>query len=260
MKIGIVGVGMVGGALKFGFTRIGHEVLEHDVKLGTRLEVVRSAPIAFICVPTPSRDDGRCDTSLVEDVVGALNRLAYPGLVVIKSTVTPGTTDHLHRRHLALRLAFCPEFLRERARFSDFVENHEVCVVGTMNDADAALIQKAHGSLPKRFVQMPPLEAELTKYFANTLNALRIVFANQFWEVCQAVGADYGTIKNAASMRASVGSDYLDCNANFRAFGGACLPKDTAAFARFAWSVAPDVELFKQIVELNERTARVASN
>ncbi len=251
MKVGVVGVGKVGGAISFGFQRIGHAVLQHDVKLDTRLKDILSAPIIFICVPTPPSPDGSCVTHYVKAVVRDLSMAEYRGLIVIKSTVPPGTTDSLQA--LPLRLAFCPEFLRERAAFSDFVENNDVCISGVYRDEDAELIEQAHGSLPKAFVRMRPLEAEFCKYFCNTFNALRIVFANQFYDVCRAAGADYSVIKDAMVKRHNIGDHYLECNEQFRAFGGSCLPKDTAGFAAFVRGLGIDAPLFNHIVQLNER-------
>jgi len=251
MNIGIVGVGMVGETLKYGFERIGHDVYAHDIKWPTKLESVLDTDLTFICVPTPCNSAGECDTSIVERVCAELNLLLYRGLIVIKSTVTPGTTDRMIDEHggLLKRIAFCPEFLRERSRYSDFVENHDLCIIGAHRQEHFELIKAAHGSLPKQFVFLSPLEAELAKYFVNVFNAMRITFANQFYNVCMDAGADYTAIKNAVVKRASIGDFYLECNKHFRSFGGNCLPKDTMAFAKFA---GRHNALFEMICQLND--------
>ena len=251
MKVGIVGLGVVGGTLDYGFTRLGHEVLRHDVKLGTKIEVVLDADLVFICVPTPSNQEGSCNTEIVEEVVSQVSTRLYRGLLVIKSTVTPGTTDRLQEEYPWLRLSFCPEFLREKSTYSDFVENHDVCIVGCNLDRDFELIKAVHDPLPKSYAKVTPLEAELCKYFSNTFNAARIIFANQFFNVCQALGADYTIVKNAISKRVSIGGHYLDCNSNFRAFGGSCLPKDTAALAALVKQRGIDASIFDWLLERN---------
>jgi UDPglucose 6-dehydrogenase len=253
MKIGVIGVGKVGSAISFGFQRIGHEVLQHDIKLETRLKDVLPATLVFVCVPTPSSADGSCNRKLVYDVVRDLVGAAYEGLVVIKSTVTPGTTDNLQRLYPNLDLAFCPEFLRERAAFSDFVENNDVCVSGVYKDTDAGLIEEAHGSLPKHFARMRPLEAEFCKYFCNTFNAMRVVFANQFYDVCKSAGADYSVIKNAVIKRNNIDDHYLECNEQFRAFSGSCLPKDADAFSHYAAVLGVEVDLIDTMISINEK-------
>ena len=255
MKVGIVGVGKVGSAVAFGLAKIGHAILKHDVKLGTSINDVLPAPIIFICVPTPMLPNGRCETGIVETVLAQLNVLNYAGLVVIKSTVIPGSTDSWYKRY-ALRLAFCPEFLRERSATTDFIENHDVCIAGVYEQEDADLIREAHGSLPKVFTQVRPIEAELAKYFSNVFNAMRVVFACQFHDVCEALGVNYTNVKSAVVCRHNIGDYYLDCNALLRSFGGACLPKDTEAFANLVMDLGVDAPLFKAIVNFNERLSK----
>lgn len=269
MKIGIVGhLGVVGGAIAHGFTRLGHEVIGYDTKDSTvrPFEALLEAELVFICVPTPQAPDGTCDVSRVDQTVERLfkrDRDLYRGLVVVKSTVPPGTSEAYHQMYNTWvgtahdgawrRIAFCPEFLRERAAAVDFVEHHDLLVIGTDNERDAALIRRAHGHYPKSVAIMSRTEAELAKYYSNVFNALRVVFANEFYEVCAALGADYQTIKQAMVKRATIEDVYLDCNELFRGFGGMCLPKDTAAFAAIAAKVAPTMRLFQTIVDENKK-------
>ena len=257
MKVGIIGVGFVGKAVRHGLTRIGHDIALFDIKMPeTSLTDVLDTEAVFVSVPTPSLPDGTCDVSIVEKVVGELAEAKYRGLVTIKSTVEPGTTDKLAKKHPQLRLAFCPEFLRERAMYVDFVENHDVCIIGAYTEQDAALLRAVHDPLPKQYAIVSPKEAEFAKYFMNVFNALRIVFANQFYDVCKAAGADYKKVKNAISKHRSVQDVYLDCNENYRGFGGSCLPKDTKAFAEFVNKVLGQewgLSLFEGIVEINQR-------
>ena len=89
MKIGIVGLGVVGTAVKEGFENIEHEVVFHDIKFNTNIKDILNTEICYICVPTPSAHDGSCNTSIVESVVEDLNDLRYQGIIAIKSTVTP---------------------------------------------------------------------------------------------------------------------------------------------------------------------------
>lgn len=254
MKIGIIGVGMVGEVVKYGMERLGHDVIAYDTKWAYgRIGMVLDTDLVFVCVPTPSMPDGSCNTLIVEDVVLQLSNLKYGGCVVIKSTVTPGTTRKLGAA-FDMRIAFCPEFLKEKSRFVDFVENHDVCIIGVDGDNVETfdLIKEAHGSFPKRFEWLTTTEAEMAKYFSNCFNALRIVFANQFYEVCQEIGCDYTAVKNAIVKRSTIGDNYLECNKNFRAFGGNCLPKDLKAFMRFSEAMGAKELLWRDLITLNE--------
>lgn len=257
MNIGIVGLGVVGSACKGGFEKLGHVVKVHDIKLGTTIEAVKDTELVFLCVPTPSAADGSCDTSIVRSVVGELAHLkegAYQGVICVKSTVAPGTTDNLIALYPGMRFAMTPEFLRERYALADFTENHDLCVIGTHNDNDFWIIKAAHRNFPKKAVQMTPLEAELVKYFNNTYNATLITFANSFYEVCKHYGIDYTHIKNAMINRDHIVDMYLECNDNFRGFAGVCLPKDTKEIAAVARKIG--VDFFDHLLTENAKYKR----
>ena len=251
MHIGIVGMGTVGSALAHGFNKLGHRVSVHDKKLATSIRDVLDADIVYVCVETPSAEDGACDTTAVHSVADELAASGFAGIVALKSTVTPGTTAGLQRKHPQCRFAHVPEFLRERAAVSDFVDNHDVCIVGVDSEEDFAHIKESHGSLPEAFRHVTPTEAELAKYFGNVYNAMLITFANNFYEICRKVGADYATIKDSMVLRRHIHDKYLTCNQNLRGFGGACLPKDTRAIASLSKELGLDVRMFDAILSDN---------
>lgn len=258
MRIGIVGSeGIVGSACKFGFEKVGHDVFYHDLKLGTSIKNVLGADIIFICVPTPTREDGTCDISIVENIIEQIiNRDLEKAetknrIIAIKSTISPGTTELFSSRYKDLRFAFVPEFLRERCAISDFTENHDVCIIGTDSEEIFDKIKNVHGKLPKKFVRLSPTEAEFVKYFANAFNAMRVVFANSLYEICKKYGVDYTVIKDAATNINHIPHNYLECNENMRGFGGMCLPKDLKVLTKM--SEGTGVEFFKHILRENEK-------
>ncbi len=252
MKIGIIGLGVVGSACEYGFKKLGHEVLPHDLRLETSIDDVLPSSICYICVPTPQKEDGSCDVSIVEGVVGELKDKKYKGIVAIKSTVKPGSTDRF-AGDTGLNLCFVPEFLRERSASSDFVENHDLLAIGTHSQDNFDLIKESHGNYPQNIVMLKPVEAEILKYYSNVFNALRIIFANEFYEVCEALGADYTKMKDAFILRKTTTDMYLDVNNNFRGYGGVCLPKDTAAMAALVKELGLNMDLFKAIEEENKK-------
>jgi UDPglucose 6-dehydrogenase len=228
MKIGIVGCGIVGGACKFGFQKLGHQVIVHDIKMKTKISIVIPCDIIYICVPTPMKDDGSCCTSFVESVVNDLDNLNYNGIVVIKSTVPPGTTEKLYRDNFK-DLAFVPEFLRERCAISDFVEHQKLLAVGTYNKSTYDAVLECHGHFPHYKIQLTPTQAEILKYYHNTFNALRVVFANEFYEISNFFNEDYGPIKNALLKTSNLPDIYLDVNQNMRGYSSICWNKDIPA-------------------------------
>ena len=253
MKIGIIGLGVVGGAVKHGFDRLGHKTSFHDIRFDTKIEDVLDTEVCYVSVPTPSQPSGRCDVSIVEKVINELISAGYEGVIAIKSTVEPGTTERIRKETGNNNICFVPEFLRERCAIADFVENHDLCVIGTEDQKIFDLIKKSHGSYPSKVVQLTPTEAELCKYFNNVFNATVITFANNFCELCDKMGVNYGNIKNAVVNRDHINDSYLDCNDNFRGFGGVCLPKDTRALANLAKSIGTKGSLFERILEENSK-------
>jgi len=248
MRIGIVGLGVVGNACKFGFEKLGHTVKVHDIKLETKLEDVLETSICFICVPTPDKEDGSCDTGIVERVVAELDHKGYEGIIAIKSTVEPGTTQKLINLYQEDKgICFIPEFLRERCAVTDFVEMHHLLAVGTEDEDVFNIIVKAHGNFPHKVVQLGPTEAELLKYYSNCFNAMRIIFANEFFEVCEELGADYRSIKNAFIAKGGIKDIYLDVNENWRGYGGMCLPKDVKAMNALTRKLGLDLDFFEML-------------
>ena len=253
MKIGIIGLGVVGSAVQYGVEKLGHKTKVHDIRFETVIESLLDSEVIFLCVPTPATEKGNCDTSTVEAVIDNLQSLEYSGVIAIKSTVPPQTTQVLIDTYNNDKICFVPEFLRERCASVDFVENHDVCIIGTDNKEAQELLKEAHGKLPKSVVIVSPTEAELAKYYNNIYNATLVTFANSFYEVCRCAGAEYSKVKDAIVHREHIHDIYLDCNDNFRGFGGMCLPKDTKAIAAFCKDNNLDVQFFDNILKENSK-------
>lgn len=251
MNIGIVGLGVVGKACQAGFTRLGYTVSVHDLVLNTSLADVLSTDIVYICVPTPSKDTGECDTSIVESVVSELVDLNYTGVIAIKSTVAPGTTQRLIDQY-GDQIVFVPEFLKERSAEYDFVFNHKLLLVGTNNVNHYYLVQRSHGDYPRDVMRVTPTEAEMMKYYHNTFNATRVVFANVFYDMCEKIGADYDRVKEAFLRNNNMPDEYLDVKPELRGYAGACLPKDVLASQYFCDKHDLSFEFFKKLDETNQ--------
>jgi UDPglucose 6-dehydrogenase len=256
MTIGIVGYGVVGRAIAYGFMKLGYEVIIYDILMpDTKIEDMKMCDIVFVCVPTPMKGDGSCDTSIVCDVVEKLDEVMriYDGIIAIKSTVPPGTTSKLQegRSH---EVCFVPEFLRERHALSDFMENHNICVIGSDNEKTYQIIKDIHGHLPKKFIQLSPTEAEIVKYAHNAFNALRVVFANNIFEICESTGSYYDAVKASLLCSTGIPDQYLDVNANLRGYVSPCLDKDVPALIHFMDHIGlGSLTLFKSIVSDNNQ-------
>jgi len=252
IKIGIIGLGVIGSACKYGFEKLGHTVLVHDIKLQTKLEDLIICDIIYVCVPTPSDYLGNCNTSIVEQVVYALKNLNYQNIVAIKSTVKPTTTQKLID-DTNLSICFVPEFLRERCAIADFTENHDLLAIGTEDNDVFNRVKECHGFFPRNIIKLTPTEAEILKYYSNTFNALKVIFANEMYEVCKKIGANYTKVKDTYILRNTTKDMYLDVNDNFRGYAGVCLPKDTKALSMFIKDLGLDLKLFETLEQENEK-------
>lgn len=259
MNVGLIGVGNVGNAVKYGFeTKRGHRVFVHDKKLSnTSIEnVYDNSDLIFICISTPQNNDSSCDISGVEQVCSEINSLAEKKRkkkdVVIKSTVEPGTVDNLSKKFTCLRFAMNPEFLLERAAIHDFCHQN-ICVIGTHYDDLYQKIVEVHGNLANKFIRTTPVNAEMVKYFCNVFNSTKIIFANLFYEISNKIGADYDEAKRIAVERENMTDSYLDCNENLRGFSGACLPKDIEAIFALTSKLGINYNFLKGVIDDNKR-------
>lgn len=251
LTIGIIGVGILGGAAKSYFEDKSYQVFCYDKfkNIGS-LGEVNKADIIFICVPTPRKADNSCDISIVDEVIG--NITGINKIVVIKSTVPPFTTDELQDKYWKQLLLFNPEFLTEKRSHKDF-RSPKIQLIGYTQKSEPV----AYGIsaiLPVALFNkvMPAAAAEMFKYVRNCHLAVKNAFYNQIYSLCRKTGIDYGSIKEVAENDPWIGREHLDpVMDGYRGFNGKCLPKDTEAFLNWAESHGVDLSVLRQAVEFN---------
>lgn len=252
-KVGVVGVGMVGGATKrYLEKKEGLELFLYDKgqNIGSP-EEVNKAELVFVCVPTPYLKDGTgFDLSYVEET---LSWLDGEKVVVIKSTVLPGTTEMLQKKYPQHKLLMNPEFLTEETADQDMMYPDRQIVGYTEKSHDVAgdLMQLLPLAPFDRI--MPATEAELVKYFGNTWFSVKVSFGNQMYDLCQALGVDYDRMVEAAAADKRIGRTHLNVwHKGYRGYGGKCLPKDTKAIIQLANAKGIDLKLHKAAEAVNE--------
>ncbi|OGZ43066.1 MAG: hypothetical protein A2719_01745 [Candidatus Ryanbacteria bacterium RIFCSPHIGHO2_01_FULL_45_22] len=269
IPIGIVGVGMVGGQLTRYFLdeqkyQRGKELFlfDKDPAKGYA-DDVNAASIVFVCVPTPRRGDtGACDLSILEDAVRMLKK---PKVVVLKSTIPPGTTEQVQHAYPQHAFLFNPEFLTESRAWEDMLRPDRQVVGYTSKSLEQAstvlqLLPKAFFSSPGTlgtytFTRVNATEAELGKYAGNTFGALKVAFANILADFCGMMEAEYkrngedvpvqyDNVRMILAHDHRIGDAWLDVDHGlYRGFGGYCFPKDVSAL------IAHGKELLEKLPE-----------
>ncbi|MBI2042636.1 MAG: UDP-glucose/GDP-mannose dehydrogenase family protein [Candidatus Nealsonbacteria bacterium] len=256
-KIGIVGTGMVGGALQRYFDKKeGVELFLYDKgkNLGSP-EEVNKAEIVFVCVPTPYLKDGKgFDLSYVEETMGMLQG---EKVVVVKSTIMPGTTEMIQQKYPQHKLMMNPEFLTEETADQDMLYPDRQIVGYTAQSQTVAGDVMQLLPLAPFERTLPATEAEVIKYFGNSWFAVKVSFANQMYDLCQKLGVNYDRMVEGAAADKRIGRTHLNIfHKGYRGYGGKCLPKDIRALIQLADSRGVDLRLHKMAEAINEDLMR----
>jgi UDPglucose 6-dehydrogenase len=269
-RIGILGYGFVGRAVEYGFRgwdrergfEPRHEILIHDkYKESDPLErVCEESEILFVCLPTPYDEETLAiDLSIMDGALaGVAPRLAGSGtVVVVKSTVVPGTTERYAATWPEVNFAFNPEFLTEANYLRDFVETERI-VVGAANDWVAQRVIDLYRTVftATPILRMSTTAAEIVKYQSNITLAAKVALANVFYDVCAAQGVKYEDVQRAVALDSRIGPSHLGVTTE-RGFGGKCFPKDLGALIGRARELGVDAKLLEELHAYNLRIRSV---
>jgi len=239
MNIGIIGLGVVGSAVRAYHLSRGDTVLTYDIKTDGPDALKRidyDCDVVFVCVGTPlGEDDGMLDCKNVHDAVKSLTQ---PHVVIIKSTVMPGVTDYLQGEFPKHRFFFVPEFLDAATAVEDYAKPRRSHVVGHPRGCDveplAEADQFAYHILPSEdnnatYYWLPARDAEVLKLWTNTYYMIKVVLSNVLYDV----GLSQESI-DAAHDNPRIGDSHSQVwHRGYRGASGPCLGKDPQAFAKF---------------------------
>lgn len=236
--IGIIGQGFVGNAVYQKFSSF-YEVFTYDLdkdKCNSSLsDVIFKCETIFVCVPTPMKKDGSCDTSIIESILGEVDLLAdnieAKRTIIIKSTIPPGTTARFNDRYESLSIVFNPEFLTERNAVADF-ENQDRIIIGGPRPTTTEVKTIFSKVFPKaHIIKTDSTHAEMVKYTTNTFLATKISFANEIYQLCGKLNIDYDKVIEYATLDDRLGDSHwgVPGHDGDLGFGGHCFPKDLAA-------------------------------
>ena len=222
IKVGIIGCGFVGGALKTWIEENNSELCEcrvSDPPKGMN-DDLSDIDVAFLQIHVPTEDDGTQDLALMKELI----RKLPPVTVFVRTTILPGTSDML-TRETGHKDCYMPEFLTERTYITDFRTQPMVFT------GEVELLKKIFKG--KRYAVMSPLEAEITKYSHNVFGAYKVTYFNAVREYCEKMGADWNKVHAGCLLSGYINDvhTYVPGPDGKFGYGGKCFPKDVNAFS-----------------------------
>lgn len=270
-NIGIIGYGIVGKAVEYGFKEAGliakwfkkgNTVLFHDkYKPSPSLkEVVEKSEFIFVCLPTPfNGKTNKIDLSIMDEAIKKIAEFAEntDKIIIIKSTIVPGTTKRYAQTYPNCNFCFNPEFLTESNYLNDFIKADRI-VIGAEDDYIKKRVEKLYR---ERFPKIPifltdPITAELSKYMANSHLAAKVIFANEIYDLCQKLKVDYDQVKEIVVADRRIGKTHFDVTKE-RGFGGKCFPKDIVALIGLYNELGIDASLLKTVWKKNLKIRKI---
>lgn len=259
--IAVIGQGFVGGSLSTVFSEKGFNVIAYDKagKIANGVSEHRPSSIKdlvdisesqkdfsgiyFVCLPTPMFEDGSADLSIVNEVLDQLAEISGKRIAVVKSTVPPGSTESWNKKYenSELRVVFNPEFLTERTALEDMRNQDRIILGGPrpwINQVKQ-IFRIAFSNVP--IVKTSSTTAEMIKYLTNNFLTVKVAFANEMAQICEALDAsglnvDYDKVVEYASYDERVGKSHWNVPGpdGYRGYGGHCFPKDINAMISVA--------------------------
>ncbi|RZN34325.1 MAG: UDP-glucose/GDP-mannose dehydrogenase family protein [Methanophagales archaeon ANME-1-THS] len=278
-EISIIGSGWVGTAIGLGLAQLGNTVIFYDVVEKKGLPnfsrdinyAITNSDVSFICVPTPTNAEGSIDLSYIQDAAKNVGRALADKeryhVIVVKSTVVPGTTEEVvtpiverssgkRVRRGEIGMCMNPEFLTEisgswsteEGMKKDFFSEDRI-VIGAYDSKAGDALEALYKPLNKPIFRTDLKTAEMIKYASNCMLATKISYWNEIFLICDALGIASQVVADIVARDPRIGR-YGTIHG--KAFGGKCLPKDLKAFIAFARSHAQEAKVLKAVDELNE--------
>ncbi len=289
MKIGIIGLGYVGLITGVGFASLGNKVIGVDLEkekveminrgeapiyekgleeklkevkdnltATSSIEELKDCELIFICVGTPSREDGSMDMKYIENAAGDISSiLDNYKLIIVKSTVVPGTTESLipvlekNGKKIGedFGLAMTPEFLKEGCALEDFFKPDRI-VIGFYDEKSKEILDRLYKDFdcPKLYTNLKT--AEMIKYASNSFLATKVSFINEIGNICKKLGINTYEVADGMGYDDRIERKFLNAGVGF---GGSCFPKDVNALIAKADEIGEESKLLKEVIGLNER-------
>jgi len=266
MNIGIIGQGFVGNAVYNKFKNY-YNVLTFDLDkslCNSSFEKINNeCKYIFVCLPTPMNKDGSCHIGIVDDLLTKLDKnskeISQSKIVVVKSTIPPGTTKKWNDKFDNLSVVFNPEFLTEANAVKDYENQNRIILGGPKNETLRlnSIFSKVFPNA--KIINTNSTDAEMVKYTTNSFLAMKVSFANEIYQICKKVNANYDKVIESTIQDDRLGTSHWKVpgpDGDF-GYGGHCFPKDINALISVAINnhISP-----KMLIATNEKNKEVRSN
>ena len=266
MNIGIIGQGFVGNAVYNKFKNY-YNVLTFDLDktlCNSSFEKINNeCKYLFVCLPTPMNKDGSCHIGIVDYLLTKLdkysNEISQSKIVVVKSTIPPGTTKKWNDKFYNLSVVFNPEFLTEANAVKDYENQNRIILGGPKNETLQlnSIFSKVFPNA--KIINTNSTDAEMVKYTTNSFLAMKVSFANEIYQICKKVNADYDKVIESTIQDERLGTSHWKVpgpDGDF-GYGGHCFPKDINALISVAINnnISP-----KMLIATDEKNKEVRSN
>jgi UDPglucose 6-dehydrogenase len=256
MRIGLIGLGFVGSAIAWAHR--GNELIVRDPKLKDSANITdfNKCDAIYICVPSPSTEDGHCDTSILESVLKELSTIKQIPLIS-KVTAPPSVYKRLQSEYL--NLVHCPEFLTAANATADYQNSEYFVLGGNRNYCEQAreVIRAGVPLVSEKFLITDIKTAALYKYMMNSYLAMKVTFMNDFKELADAHDIDFKAVTDLSVFDDRIGYTHLQVPGpdGKYGWGGACFPKDVAAICCEAldMNVPSDFDLLQRVESQNKK-------
>ena len=244
MKLGIIGIGFVGNAIKSFFEKKETLLLYDKYKDGGigNFENILTSDILYLCLPTLYSVEKKCyDTTALLETLQKLNAHNFSGIILIKSTVEPIFCETINKKYLNLKIWHNPEFLTARTAKEDFATPTQIILGYTsmkdeLYDEKQILLDFHKKYFPTTSINFcTSNESETIKISVNSFYSVKIQFFNEIYDLCKKTGINYNIVKNGMLNNNWINSHHTNVPGHDGklSYGGACFPKDTNALLQF---------------------------
>ncbi len=261
MKIGIIGQGFVGNAVYQKF-KIFFNVLTYDLdknKCNSEFdEIAFLAKFIFVCLPTPMNSDGSCDFQIVENTLKQLNDKNRDLIIILKSTIPPGTTAYFNNSFKNLKIVFNPEFLTERNAVEDY-NNQDRIIIGGPRPASTQVKQLFSRVFKNsHIIKTGSTHAEFVKYFTNCFLATKVSFSNEMYELAESFELDYDKVIEYIKLDNRLGDSHFNVPGpdGDYGFGGHCFPKDLSALIYLTKLKSTTNNVLNAVLKTNDKVRK----